>query len=181
MKEYQRSLVVLIDEHANTGVEVGVQKGSTSAVLLNAFPELKLYMVDRWSSFPAKHPYYNRRDSDALMTDDGHMEMLRLARDVTFFAHSRREVVISESVEAAGKVPNYIDFVFIDADHHEISVAKDVRAWWPKVKPGGLFCGHDYGKAEYSVTKAVDDFAKEIGVQVTVSPGHIWSWRKPIE
>ena len=173
-------MICLIDNGVTSGAEVGVEKGNTSAVLLHEFPQLTLYMVDRWSEFPKDHPYYKRRDSGALYTDDHHREMLRRARDATFFACNRRECVISDSVEGAAKVPDNLDFVFIDADHHEVSVAKDVRAWWPKVIEGGVLCGHDYGKGEYSVTKAVDDFAKDLGVDVTVSPGHVWSWRKSI-
>lgn len=181
MKEHQISLVSLMDGDVYSGAEIGVEKGLTSAVLLYTFPNLTLYMIDRWSSFQKDHPYYKRRDSDALNTDDHHREMLMLARERTFFASTRRKVVISDSIEAAFMVPGNLDFVFIDADHHEVSVAKDLRAWWPKVRPGGLFCGHDYGKKEFSVTKAVDDFARELGMSVTVSPGHVWSWRKRLD
>lgn len=35
------------------------------------------------------------------------------------------------------------DLIFIDADHSYHAVLQDVRAWLPKVKPGGILCGHD--------------------------------------
>lgn len=42
-----------------------------------------------------------------------------------------------------------IDFVFIDADHSYKSVKKDILAWLPKVKKGGIIAGHDYEHETY--------------------------------
>lgn len=36
-----------------------------------------------------------------------------------------------------------LDFVFIDAAHDYHNVRADVRAWYPKVKPGGVIAGDD--------------------------------------
>ena len=38
------------------------------------------------------------------------------------------------------------DFVFIDADHSKEAVLADIRAWLPKVRPGGIIAGHDYNR-----------------------------------
>lgn len=53
---------------------------------------------------------------------------------------------------------NSLDFVFIDASHAYLDVKEDLKAWWPKVKKGGVFAGHDY-KHWAGVKKAVDEFA----------------------
>lgn len=37
-----------------------------------------------------------------------------------------------------------LDFVFIDADHEQSAVERDLEAYFPKVKPGGVIAGHDY-------------------------------------
>jgi len=50
------------------------------------------------------------------------------------------------------------DFVFIDADHTYESVKKDILAWYPKVKKGGIIAGHNYfveGKGYEGLRKAV--------------------------
>lgn len=49
------------------------------------------------------------------------------------------------SVKAAARFANSsVDFVWIDADHSYDGVRKDIFAWLPKIKPGGLIAGHDY-------------------------------------
>lgn len=35
------------------------------------------------------------------------------------------------------------DLVFIDADHSYATTLEDIRNWLPKVKSGGVLCGHD--------------------------------------
>jgi predicted O-methyltransferase YrrM len=37
-----------------------------------------------------------------------------------------------------------LDFVYIDGDHTYNAVTLDLEKWYPKVKKGGLFYGHDY-------------------------------------
>jgi predicted O-methyltransferase YrrM len=46
-----------------------------------------------------------------------------------------------------------LDAVFIDADHSEEAVTRDIAAWLPKVKRGGVIAGHDVD--QFGVAKAV--------------------------
>lgn len=70
----------------------------------------------------------------------------------------------TSSVEAARTFADAsLGFVFIDMDHRYESVKNDIAAWLPKVKPGGVIAGHDYGQ-DYSggslgdgVKRAVDE------------------------
>ena len=41
-----------------------------------------------------------------------------------------------------------VDFVFIDARHSYDAVLEDLKAWWPKIRPGGILAGHDYVDAD---------------------------------
>jgi len=68
-----------------------------------------------------------------------------MALQATEFAADRRQVIRARSVDAAARVPDgSLDFVFIDADHSYEGCAADIRAWLPKVRAGGILCGHDY-------------------------------------
>ena len=37
-----------------------------------------------------------------------------------------------------------LDFIFVDARHDFCAVLQDLTTYWPKLKPGGIFAGHDY-------------------------------------
>ncbi|HMS55783.1 MAG TPA: class I SAM-dependent methyltransferase [Fimbriimonadaceae bacterium] len=52
--------------------------------------------------------------------------------------------------------PQSLDFIFIDADHSYPAVKRDIRNFLPKVKPGGILAGHDYGHSP-QVRRAVDE------------------------
>ena len=117
----------------------------------------------------------------------------------------RRHIVRDWSVNAASAFPDaYFDWVYIDALHTKQGSLNDMRAWWPKLRPGGLFSGDDFADTEdvpewhYSreslskhlrwvaevndqgVVRALRDFVNEIGyngsVQVTYSDPVFPTW-----
>ena len=61
------------------------------------------------------------------------------------------------SIEASKEYPDeYFDLFFIDAGHDFESVVADIQAWKPKVKKGGILCGHDFVKSWMGVIDAVN-------------------------
>ena len=73
----------------------------------------------------------------------------------------RVELIRKSSKAAAEEFKNRtLDFVFIDAAHDYESVKKDIEAWYPKVKRGGIISGHDYYAS--SVRQAVHEYLKEV-------------------
>ena len=174
---YREELAKLIAPYSSgVGVEVGVHKGGTSQVLLRTYPRLTLWLVDGYLDHP-DYPEHQQQANFATM------------HERTVFAGPRRHIVKLPSLEAVKREEirhALFDFVFIDADHSYEAVKADLAAWWPRVKPGGLFCGHDYGKREYGVTQAVDEWhasapdglADRISDKANVVFGaHIW-WVK---
>jgi len=54
-----------------------------------------------------------------------------------------------------------LDAVYLDGDHTYAGVTEDIVAWLPKVKPGGIICGDDYGDTSFGVTEAVNAYFGE--------------------
>ncbi len=83
------------------------------------------------------------------------------------------------SVEAAKDWPagKLVDMVYIDADHSYEGCKADIEAWFSKVRPGGIICGHDYGGTEVDfpgVKQAVDELIPDRHVEAAV-----WWYRVP--
>lgn len=72
-----------------------------------------------------------------------------------------------------------VDCCFIDACHELDFVQADIQAWWPKVKAGGIFAGHDYSHVFPGVMQAVGEFAAAEGLVVdgTFCPGSWVIWK----
>ena len=152
------------------GVEIGVCKATFSEIVLNDWGGAKYHCVDPWREFP-KEEYVDmanrpQDEQDKIMA----FAKARLAR-----FGDKVEFVRKTSLEAAGEFENEsLDFVYIDGQHHYEAVRDDINAWLPKLKPGGLLCGHDYldgfvDNCQFGVKKAVDEFVKGRGWSLTVS------------
>lgn len=67
-------------------------------------------------------------------------------------------VLVGDSAQTADKFEDKsVDFVFLDADHSYNSIRRDIEAWLPKVRPGGILAGHDYNLPWDGVIRAVNE------------------------
>jgi predicted O-methyltransferase YrrM len=105
------------------GVEVGVDVGAHAEALLTYCPVAMLTLVDIWPS-PWTRGYCEGR--------------LARFRDRAGYAGLSS---IAASVEFR---PDSLDFVYIDQEHDGESVADDLAAWWPLLKPGGVLGYRNY-------------------------------------
>lgn len=73
---------------------------------------------------------------------------LKLAVELLRAFRPHLEVWIDKglSVNVAKTIKNGSrDVVFIDGAHNEKAVVEDIEVWQPKVRKGGILCGHDRG------------------------------------
>lgn len=161
------------------GAEIGVFAGEMSAHLLQR-PDLELIMVDAWD----RRVYgFDADDFHAALDDADNQRYMKMALSNTEDAAERRRVMIMDSLKAASHTPDAsLDFVFIDADHSYEGCKRDLEAWYPKVREGGLFSGHDYDHPDYpnwGVKRAVDEFAASYGLSVRLGDNLTWHISKP--
>ena len=141
--------------NARTVVEVGVSRGINASAWLSLCPFIQqMHLVDQSNS----------------------------VFDIGLFdgVQSKLGMLCMSSLDAAKILPNSLDLVYIDADHGYQAVKDDIDAWLPKIRKGGILCGHDYIK-EYNphseVRFAVDSkFTKMNLEQDTLENGQIYVW-----
>lgn len=142
-KELKKLISYFVSKNA-IGVEIGVDKGKTSVYLLTNLEKMgHLYCID---------PYINREHRHGIVN-----KLLKEYDNCTFLR--------MKSHDAVQKVPDNLDFVFIDGDHRYRIVLQDLYDWVPKLKSGGLLSGHDWCNSvdKGGVPKAGTEYFSEHG------------------
>lgn len=139
MRERFEILADLINKNLyKYAAEIGVCAGITAKYLLEHCSQLeKYYLVDPLNT--------NRFKYEDIMKH-----------------HTAPIILQIPSVDAAKVISNHsLDLVYIDADHSYPSVKLDILTWLPKIRMGGIICGHDYnGQPTWGVNKAVNEMFK---------------------
>lgn len=134
----------------HVGVEIGVYRGTSSTVFLDrcAF----MHFID-----PCVN-YDENPDKDWFCPEEAFLELLRPYE-------GRFNFIKGFSADVSDQIPE-VDYIFVDANHEYEFVKKDVELYWPKVRPGGFLCGHDYSGGHPGVTAAVDEFFGNLGLPI---------------
>lgn len=157
------------------GAEIGIQQGYFSREILNRWKGKGLFMIDSWKQ------YSSESYSDPANVDPTEQieRMKQSAQNIYSFG-DRAIMLRWDSILASNLFPdNFLDFAYIDANHHYIFAKRDIEHWYPKVKQGGYICGHDYmWGGEVETKRAVDEFASMYKKEITFSDeGTSWaSW-----
>lgn len=155
-------------------VEVGSWKGRSAAYMaveiINSGKAIRFDCVDHWLG--TKHTR-QRRNSDVVegRLFEVFLDNVRPVRDAI-------NVIRKDSLSAALDYPDEsLDFVMIDGAHDYQSVAMDIAAWWPKIRPGGTLAGDDW--VQEGVNRAVTEaFGAEVETFLPPVPGESFGqWR----
>ena len=179
------------------GVEIGVFKGQFSREILSIWGGT-LYMVDVWRPLGEEYEDVSNHKSHV----NAYSETMS---NISGF--EERGIMIRSSSKKASEIfpDGSLDFVYIDANHSYDFVCEDIKIWFPKLKKGGIFAGHDYididwysdpiyapnrkdkyiylnweGEVTYAgvfgVNPAVDEFCIENGYDVKVTQEWLGTW-----
>lgn len=158
------------------GAEIGVAFGENAEQILLKSNLEELILVDPWDYVPGESSEgYGDMIKDWKGCYDFCRRKLQPFQDRTTFVRQPSDEV------AAFMDDELLDFVYIDANHMSPMVDRDIEIWFSKVKPGGIFGGHDYHNYKNSVYQcdvknAVDEFFAGTYYMIHVVPGEVPSW-----
>ena len=158
-----------------TLVEIGVAYGRSIAVLAqHADQSARIYGVDPWVDFMGGDNL--PPEVFESLRAHGSPQQACVANLTRCGLRDRVELVLGTSAWASTLFDDAsCDLVFIDGDHRYESVREDIRAWRPKVRPGGLLAGHDYTLQNFpGVVRAVEEEFGNMGREID---GVVWSVR----
>tara|TARA_R110000868_G_scaffold79604_36_gene226522 strand:+ start:961 stop:1614 length:654 start_codon:yes stop_codon:yes gene_type:complete len=118
----------------NRGVEIGVEQGAYSETLLKLNPNLELYGVDPWKAYRTYREHVSQNKLDAFYEGT----KVRLSK------YNWTPIRKFSADAATDFEDGSLDFAYIDGNHNYINVVRDLAAWTPKVRSGGIISGHDF-------------------------------------
>lgn len=144
---------ILAQQFSGIGVELGVAAGNYSNIILKNSQVSCLYSIDRWCDHHDIKEYFNA--TELLLSKWGNRSKpLRISFD-----------------EALLLFPDqFFDFIYIDGyARNGQENGKTLDDWWPKLKDGGIFSGHDYSNHYPSTILSVDRFCSKHALQLNVT------------
>lgn len=150
-----------------TVAELGVARADFSAHLLRQHKQIgRLYAIDKWN--------------DQIHTESEKNIACKALAD-------ERAVIVHQTFEEAAQSTQFenveFDLIYIDGYAHTGQEnGATLEQWWPKLKSGGIFAGHDYDPSWPLTVKTVDSFAAKHGLCINTiheRPYNSWWIKKP--
>jgi hypothetical protein len=158
------------------GCEIGVYKGDYSVKILEKTNLSKLYLIDPWQHLDTYNDISNHDNYEFdLILEEVRKKTEKFANRVEIIRDLSENVVYNFN-------DDYFDFLYLDADHSYEASKKDIDMWYSKVKPGGIFSGHDYlngslPQGEFGVKRSIDEFVKKNNLELFITGEDNWkSW-----
>ena len=178
-----KSIIHCINLHGDNlvGAEIGVHVGESFLTLLQTCPNIsKLYGVDPYVPY-IDYLKEEGQSFDPMVVDEKEIEYIKLVsyHRQKFSGHKDKIVFYEmDSIEASKKVEDKsLDFIFIDSYCSFEQAKDDIKVWYPKVKDGGIFAGHDWNMP--LVRLAVTKFRENENINSRMSTyDDTWIWYK---
>jgi len=133
------------------GCELGVCEGTNLCQILEHCDNISnMYAIDPYLAYMDWcGAISEQRINECKDTAMNNLTKITQASKVTFL-----EMISNEAVSKIAD--DELDFVFIDGDHSYERASEDMLNFYPKVKSGGMFSGHDYSLV--GVNRALGEF-----------------------
>lgn len=152
------------------GLELGVWYGTNMGHILEECSNVStLFGID---------PYLPYQDWNRYIDEEMMLHAFNSAKSIADQFPGRADIIKTTSEDAANRFKGLLDFIFIDGDHSYERCYQDLNLWYDKVRPGGLFSGHDFSLP--GVNKAILEFRTERNIKgfFKVIPNDVWYWIK---
>jgi hypothetical protein len=168
LKEYTNSdiqplilAINMIGENL-TGLELGVYQAESFLTILHNCSIKKLYGVDSWKPYcdylklvPDEKPHYCVDEKTCELNKVIAYNHIKYSID-----NEKIHMIEEDSLIAVNKIENEsLDFIFFDAMMTKEQTYREAKAYYPKIKKGGYFMGHD-SKCTEQVIEPIKEIMK---------------------
>jgi len=180
-----RALIPLIAVHGDNlvGAEIGVWKGDAFLTMLHNCPNIKtLHGVDCYEPYnDYLSPGVYNSNEPSVVYDKKDIDFIKLVcyHRLEYSGHKDKiRFHEMDSNEAADYIDDdSLDFIFLDAYLTGQQAKNDLDVWYPKVKDGGIFAGHDWDCIDVQI--AVNGFRSDNNINKLMSTyDNTWVWVK---
>lgn len=154
-----------------TFVEVGVLRATTLIYVAEQCDNIEVAIgIDNYKPYVdhLASPYSVGKELAALNKSIAEESIIKSK------SAAKISLLVEDAVVAAGSFKNgSIDCVYLDAYMCKAQVVDHILAWEPKVKSGGVLCGHDVH------SKAVLEALEDMGMEHSIVHQSVWEHWKP--
>jgi hypothetical protein len=155
-----------------------VQKGEFSEAIAKTWHGGHLFLVDIW-----EHQNEGYVDLANVSTEEHIKNMVESIERVGQYLDSNKVSVLRMRSNVAVLIfpNNFLDWVYLDANHSFLETKMDIARWFHKVRSGGMIAGDDWDWP--SVNRAVYETIMALGnntpVTITTIGNRSWYFIKP--
>jgi hypothetical protein len=135
-----RPMIKHIKNNSNNdliGVEIGVRSGKNSLNILKNLNIKRLYLIDPYLKYDDIIRYSDKKHINQKQQDNYFKKAKKRLKK-----YQNKIIFIKEkSKDAINKIPDNLDFVYIDGDHKK--AREDLELYIDKLKKNGVIGGHD--------------------------------------
>lgn len=158
------------------GVEVGVFAADSYLTMLHNCPNIKtLHGIDSYKpyiDYLQDPPYYISEDTIEKIKNICFEKIKNSEKKSKIVFHHEDSNIASKKFKKES-----VDFIFLDSYMSYEHAKNDLNTWFPILKKGGLFCGHDWEC--YYIKKSVTEFREMNNIIDTLSNfNDCWAWIK---